>query len=87
MDYFDKVLKTFRDLKKDHPDIELSKHYMLATDNNSYPMTDKELYDALIKHQSELEINTLSDKDLLKVIDETDELFTEGEWDDELEED
>lgn len=77
MYYFEKVLKTFRDLKKDHPDIELSKHYMLATDNSNYPITDKELHYALVKHKSELDMNTLSDKDLQKVIDETEDLFTE----------
>lgn len=84
MDYFDKIQKIFKDLKKDHPDVELSKHYLLATDGGGYPMTDKELYDALVKHQSELDMNTLSDKDLQKVIDETGELFEEVDWEDDL---
>lgn len=84
MDYFNKIQKIFTDLKKDHPDVELSKHYLLATDSSSYPITDKELCDALEKYKSELDMNTLSDKDLQKVIDETDELFEEVDWEEDL---
>ena len=46
-------------------------------------MTDKELYYALGKHKSELDMNTLSTEDLEKVISETEELFKEIEEDDE----
>jgi hypothetical protein len=85
IDYFEKILKILKDLKKDHPDVEISKHYSLATDCNSFSLSDKELYLALQKHKSELDMNTLSDKDLEKVINETDELFkeieTEEPWD------
>ena len=63
--------------------MEISKHYLLATDNSSFPLTDKELYYALGKHKSELDINTLSTEDMEKVISETEELFKEVEEDDE----
>ncbi len=88
VDYFDKAIRAFRDLKRDHPDVELSKHYLLATDSNTFPLSDKELYYALMKHKSELDMNTLSDDDLQRVIEETEDLFTEiepdeeDEWDD-----
>lgn len=81
-DYFDKVLKLFRDLKRDHPDVEISKHYALATDCGSFSLTDKELYLALQKHKAELDMNTLSNKDLERVIADTNELFQEIEPED-----
>lgn len=87
-DYFDKVLKILKELKKDHPDVEISKHYALATDSGC-SLSDKELFTALQKHKSELDMNTLSDKEMEKVIEETDELFQEVEeepegWEGEL---
>jgi|SRR5688572_25646405 len=87
VNYFEKVMKIFRELKEEHPDIEISKHYALATDGGNFSLTDKELFLALQKHKGELDINTLSDKDLQKVIDETDELFKEVDDIDPLEED
>lgn len=83
VDYFEKVIKILRDLKKDHPDVEISKHYSLATDCGNFSLSDKELFLALQKHKSELDMNTLSDKDLDKVLQETDELFKEVESEDE----
>jgi len=62
--------------------VEISKHYLLATDNSTFPLTDKELYYALGKHKAELDMNTLSSQDLEKVISETEELFKEVESDD-----
>jgi hypothetical protein len=82
VDYFEKVIKILRELKKDHPDVDISKHYSLATDCGSFSFSDKELYQALQKHKGELDMNTLSDKDMEKVLDETDELFSEVEEDD-----
>lgn len=66
--------------------MEISKHYALATDS-SFNFSDRELFQALQKHKSELEMNTLSDKDLQKVIDETEELFTEVEEEEEWSDD
>lgn len=83
VDYFDKVMKLIKDLKKDYPHVEISKHYSLATDCGSFSMSDKELFLALQKHKTELDMNTLSDNDLEKVIAETDDLFKEVETDDE----
>lgn len=80
--YFQKVLEILKDLKKDHPNCEISTHFILATDSESYPISDKELYQALVKHKSELDMNTLSDEDMQKVIEETDDLFTEVDPDD-----
>lgn len=83
VDYFEKVIKIMRELKKDHLDVDISKHYSLATDC-SFSLSDKELFKALQKHKSELDMNTLSDKDMEKVINETNELFTETDYDREL---
>lgn len=79
VDYFEKIIKIFRDLKKDHPDVDISKHYCLATDCSGFTLTDKELYHALQKHKTELDMNTLSDSDMEKVIADTEELFKEVE--------
>lgn len=81
-DYFEKVIRIFKELKKDHPDVDISKHYTLATDSGAFSMTDKELFYALQKHKSELDMNTLSDKDLQRVIEDTEDLFKEIETDD-----
>jgi hypothetical protein len=83
MDYFEKVIKVLRDLKSEHPDVDITKHLMLATDAN-INFSDKELFHALQQHKSELDMNTLSDKDLQKVIDETEELFTDVDYDETL---
>lgn len=77
IDYFERIIKILKDLKKEYPDVEVSKHYSLATDCDNFSLSDKELYLALQKHKSELDMNTLSNKDLERVIDETDELFKE----------
>jgi ribonuclease I len=89
LDYFEKCIKILKELKKDYPDVEISKHYSLATDCGDF-LSDKELFHALQKHKGELEINTLSIDDAEKVIAETEELFKEGEpedenWEEELE--
>ncbi len=81
--YFEKIIKILRELKEDHPQVEVSKHYCLATSEHGGFPTDKELFLALQKHQSELNINTLSDKDFDKVIEDTNDLFSEVEADDE----
>jgi hypothetical protein len=82
-DYFEKVIKILKELKKDHPDVEISKHYSLATDASGFSLSDKELFLALQKHKNELDINTLSDKDLERIIGDTDELFSEVDPEDE----
>src|SRR5687768_11925410 len=81
IDYFEKVIRAIKDLKRDHPDVEVSKHYLLATDGSLYPLSDKELYTALQKYRSELDMNTLSDKDMERVISDTKDLFEEIEPD------
>lgn len=83
VDYFEKIIKILKDLKKDYPHIEVSKHYSLATDCSNFSLSDKELYLTLQKHKSELDMNTLSDSDLDKVIGDTDELFKEVDPEDE----
>jgi len=87
VDYFEKIIKILKELKKDYPDVDISRHYSLATDCATFTFTDKELFHALQKHKGELDMNTLSDKDMEKVIEETDDLFTEVEVDDEDQED
>ena len=82
-DYFDKIIKVLKDLKKDHPNCEFSTHYILATGSDGWPITDGELYRSFIKYKSELDMNTLSDEDMEKVIKETDDLFREVDLEDE----
>jgi hypothetical protein len=82
--YFEKIIKILKELKKDHPDVDVSKHYSLATDDSNFTLSDKELFYALQKHKAELDMNTLSDKDFDKVIAETEELFKESEYDETL---
>lgn len=76
------MIKVLKDLKKEHPDVDISKHYSLATDCGSFTLSDKELFQALQKHKNELDMNTLPDKDLEKVIEETEDLFKEVDEDD-----
>lgn len=83
VDYFERVLIIMRELKEDHPNIEISKHYALATDSSNFNITDKELFLALQRHKGELDMNTLSDRDLERVIEETEDLFTEIDPEDE----
>ena len=85
VDFFEKVVKVLRELKTDYPHIEISKHYILATDSANFSLSDKELYQALIKHKSELDMNTVSDREMEKVINDTGDLFSDVEedgWDD-----
>jgi len=82
-DYFDKIIKVLKDLKKDHPNVEVSRHYLLATDNNTFPLSDKDLYDYLIKYRSELYMNTISDEEILDLINNPEKLYTEDDWNDE----
>lgn len=83
VDYFDRVIKILKELKTDYPHVDVSRHYSLATDCGSFSLTDKELFIALQKHKTELDMNTLLDSDLDKVIKDTDELFREVEPEDE----
>lgn len=77
--YFDKIIKVLKELKKDNPDVELSKHLSLATSeyDSIFSLSDKELFTVLQKHQSELSMNTLSTKDLEKIISDTENFFKE----------
>lgn len=78
VDYFERMIKILRELKADHPDVDITQHLMLATDGN-INLSDKELFHLLQKHKGELDMNTLSDRDLDRVIEETDDLFKEVE--------
>ena len=81
VDYFEKVIKVLKDLKKDYPDVDTSKHINLATEEyNGCFLSDKELYTALKKYESELAMNTVSDKDLVQVLWDTDEIFKSGNY-------
>lgn len=82
VDYFEKCIKILKDLKRDYPDVEISKHYSLATDCGNF-LSDKELYQALQRHKGEMEMNTLSNEDVEEVIAQTEDLFQEGEPEDE----
>ncbi len=84
IDYFEKVIKILKDLKREYPSIEVSKHYILSTDNAGFSLTDKELFHALQKHKGELDMNTLSEEDMEEVIKDADSMFIsidEEEWD------
>lgn len=74
--YFNKVLKLFKELKEEYPHIEISRHYCLATsDSNGNFLSDKDLYELLQQHKTELDINTLSDESLDTVIRNGENLF------------
>lgn len=77
--YFEKVIKLLKELNKDNPDVEVSKHISLATSEYSsiFSLSDKELFRALQKHKSELDMNTLSTKELERIIE--DDIFNEDE--------
>lgn len=60
--------------------MEITRHYLLATDNNTFPITDKELYECLQKYKSELDLNTLSEEDLKKIIENPLYEESEDEW-------
>lgn len=83
VDYFKKLIKTFEELKRDFPDVDFSKHYSLATDCGNFNLSDKELYHALQRHRNEMDMNTLSNEDLERIIADTDELFREVDPDEE----
>lgn len=75
VDYFDRIIKIFKSLKKDHPDVELSKHYSLATCDHGDFLSDKELFQCLQEHKTALDVNTLTIKDINKVIEDGEKLF------------
>lgn len=79
--YFEKIIKILKALKEDHPDIEVSQHYALATNDHGDFLTDKELYDCLVQHKTALDINTLSIKDISLVIEEGNQLFDGEKYD------
>lgn len=74
-DYFDKIVKLLKELKADNQDVELTKHLALATSEHDslFDLSDKELYTALRKHKNEMEMNTLTIKDLEMII--SDDVF------------
>ena len=84
--YFDKIIKLLKELNRDNPDVDLSKHISLATSEYSsiFSLSDKELFRALQKHKSELDMNTLSTKELEKIIE--DDIFSEDTDEYDLEE-
>ena len=87
-DFYNRTLESFTQLKKDYPGSTLGRHIELAFGdyNNLMSITDKELSEALIKYTAELELNTLSDNDLDKIIKDGEELFNVNEDDSDEEE-
>lgn len=81
IDFYNKALGSFTQLKKDYPSTSLGKHIELAFGDcrNLMSITDKELSEALEKYISELELNTVSDKDLAHIIEDGEQMFDVNE--------
>lgn len=79
--YFEKCMKTLKELKRDYPNSGIGKHITLAMFdyNDTFGITDREFSFALEKYQAELELNTVSDKDIENVLLETDKIFEDFE--------
>ena len=87
-DFYNRTLVSFTQLKKDYPSTSLGRHIELAFGDysNLMSVTDKELSEALNKYISELEFNTVSDKDIDEIIKDGEELFNVNEDQDDNEE-
>lgn len=86
---YEKILKTFHDLKKKHPSFRMGQHFStaLAEYGEVWGMTDKEFLFALEKYQMELEYDIAPDKDLDTIIEEGKNLDTLFNKEEEEEED
>lgn len=67
---------------KKNSNLQITEHCLLATDNNFFGLTDKELYQALDKYSSDLDSNPFT-VDMDHIIMETEDLFREVEPDEE----
>lgn len=78
-DYYDKAIKILKDLKKDYPNQDLNKHIALSTFDyrDIFSLTGKEFLFALEKYKAELELNTVSDSDIQKIVNDTTEYYVE----------
>ena len=83
INYFEKIVKILKELKKDYPTSTLGKHIALAMYDyqDVFSVTDREFSFALEKYQAELEINTVSDKEIEDIERTTEELFKEVDRD------
>lgn len=83
--YFEKTIQVLKDLKEKY-NLDMAKHISLATSDygDIFTMSDKELFKALEKHKSELDIlNNIPENDIDLIILETEELFKEVDSEDE----
>lgn len=79
------MIKSF---KKDYPSWDISQMISLSTDCKNLFLTDKELYGALkvCKDRMDADVTSLNRKDILEILDETEDLFKEVDYDSFLDE-
>lgn len=85
--YFNQCIKLLQEIHKDYPSHDLSSHIAtaLADYRDIWGIPDKEFLFALEKYKSELEFNTVPEKELDRIIkdgENLDTLFKDEEEDD-----
>lgn len=85
-DYFKLILDNLKELKETKPDSDICQHLAMVLTNPTdlFNMTEKELAESLTDYIDSLSYDTVSDKDMEKLIADTEDLFKEVEWDGEL---
>lgn len=86
--YFDKIVKILKEIKRDDPSTDISRHLFMAITEypeNLFYLEDKGLYELLREYQTELEMNTLSTEDLVEIIENDDiyNVLDDEEYEDE----
>ena len=83
-DYYNRCLESFKHLRQEYPSSTLGKHLEIAFSDysNMFSVTDKELSHALDKYISELDFNNISDKEIEKLVKDTEVMFEQLESDD-----
>ena len=86
---YNQCIKLLHELHKEYPSIELSVHIdtALAEYDGIWGISDKELLFALEKYKSEMEFNTVPEKEIEKIIEEGKNLETMFKSDEDLSED
>jgi hypothetical protein len=84
---YTQILLILKDLKLEHPGYPISQHISLALSEDEISgLGDEEFFKCLQKYKDELELNTVPDKDIEKIIEEgtnLESLFNkedEDEW-------
>ncbi len=84
-DYLERIIKLLKSFKKDYPDFDISQIISMSTDCKNFCMTNKELYNSIEEYKDILDtdVTSLGRKDILEILEETEDLFQEIEPEDE----